>query len=201
MKAVIQELADWDRQREAEERRRLHRQAVIGRASRTVEWRRVGQWLSARLRDAPFWCGNERLHLDRPDDYWAGPPGGSGPCCTQHAFGLPRHRITAKPSVPAPHQLNFAEDVIGRRLKHPEAPIFHHLTKGRQMGFTEIAVRILAHQAFGPYAGRNIGIMAATNGKLAVKDMRRAYRLFAHIPQVIAAPLKSGAFTLINGTR
>ena len=173
----------------AEERQRRLREA-----SRTTQWSFAGGWWTRRLGEIPFWCGDERLHLDAPNDYWC------RACCTQHVFGLPLHRITGRPSCPAPHQLRFAEDVITRRERDPDAPIFHHLNKGRQMGFTEIAVRILAHQAFGAYAGRNVGIMAATNGRLAQKDLRRLYRLFGHVPQVVAAVIRSGSFGLVNGT-
>lgn len=163
-------------------------------ASRTEDWSRRGSWFTRRLAEVPFWCGDDTLHLDDPQ-YWC------YACCANHVFGLPKHRITGAPSTPAPHQLTFAEDVITRRERDPHAPIFHHLNKGRQMGFTEIAVRILAYQGFRAYSGRNVGIMAATNGKLAQKDLRRLYRLFQHVPQVIDQPLKSGTLTLLNGTR
>ena len=176
------------------ERQREERQRQLRAQSRTAQWAAEGALIAHMLRDVPFWCGDDTLHTDDPAGYW-----GYG-CCTQHVFGLPRHRITGLPCVPAPHQLRFAGDVIGKRLSDPQAPAFHHLCKGRQMGFTEIAVRILAHLAFSAYAGRNVGIMAATTGKLAVKDLRRLYALFANIPQVVAAPLKGNGFYLVNGT-
>ena len=181
-------------QRAVDEERARIRQERLQKLSQTDVWAQTGRYVAGRLASAPFWCGRDRLHLESPGKYWL------DLCCTQHAFGLPRHRLTDEPSAPVPHQLKFAEDVIELRRRSPGKALFHHLNKGRQMGFTEVAVRILAHNAFGPYAGRNVGIMAATNGRLARKDLVRLYRLFAHHPSVVKDPLKGNSFSLINGT-
>ena len=186
--------AEKRRRQEAERERRAARQRSLTARSLTPEWAREGRYYLRRLADAPFWCGDETKHKDSPDRYWM------DLCCTEHAFGLPRHRITNEPCPPAPHQLKFAEDVIEARRRSPHQPLFHHLNKGRQMGFTEVVVRILAHQGFSAYAGRNVGIMAATNGRLARKDLLRLYNLFAHIPQVLEGPVRGNSVRMRNGT-
>ena len=110
--------------------------------------------------------------------------------------------------IPTPYQLEFVEAVIAavtnpgdmsdsdwKRLHH-----MFHILKGRQMGFTEIVLRVIFHFCFSRYAGSNVGIIAATNGKLANKDLRRFYRLFKNIIQVTKGPVKSGKLELINNT-
>ena len=92
--------------------------------------------------------------------------------------------------------------------KHKDNPEYHkdfcctmfHILKGRQMGFTEIVLRVIFHFCFSRYAGSNVGIIAATNGKQANKDLRRFYRLFKTIIQVTKGPVKSGKLELINNT-
>ena len=109
-----------------------------------------------------------------------------------HVAGLPRHPATKEEMIPTPYQLEFVEAVIKavtnpgsmsekdwKRLHH-----MFHILKGRQMGFTEIVLRVIFHFCFSRYAGSNVGIIAATNGKLANKDLRRFYRLFKNIIQV-----------------
>ena len=75
----------------------------------------------------------------------------------------------------------------------------YHVVKGRQMGFTEIVLRVIQYFCLNRYAGRNVGIMAATNGKLAAKDLRRFAQLFLNIPHTVEQPIKSNKFKLNNG--
>lgn len=96
--------------------------------------------------------------------------------------------------------------IINGRLKFGDAiaqmrtPLLIHLNKGRQMGFTEIVLRVILHLCFTRYAGANVGIIAATNGSLAKKDLRRLARLFKSIPQVVEQWIKNNTIRLVNGT-
>jgi hypothetical protein len=79
-----------------------------------------------------------------------------------------------------------------------------HIVKGRQMGFTEIVLRLLFHFCFTRYPeDSNIGIMAATTGALARKDLRRFASLFKHITSVVEHWVKSTregvCMRIING--
>lgn len=140
----------------------------------------------------PFWCGDEHKHETNPE-YW------NDFCCTMHVAGLPRHPATKKEMPPTPYQLEFVNEVLkavtnpGTMSDEDWARMFHkfHISKGRQMGFTEIVLRLIFHFTFSRYAGSNIGIMAATNGALARKDLRRYYKLFVHIKSVVSQEIKA----------
>lgn len=154
------------------------------------------------LSKVDFWCGNDYLHIENPD-YQKGCT-----CCMGHIVGLPRHPAT-KLEMPLTH---FQVDLFNRILKAVTQPehmnkeewdrLHHmfHINKGRQMGFTEIILRIIQFFCFSRYAGSNVGIIAATNGKLANKDLRRFGRLFKAIPKVVAQGVKSSTFKLVNNT-
>jgi len=68
------------------------------------------------------------------------------------------------------------------------------------MGFTEIVLRFIQFFSFNRYAGQNVGIIAATNGKLADKDLRRLARLYKNIPTMVLQTVKNHIFKIINGT-
>jgi len=148
-----------------------------------------------------FWCYNDTLHLENPNYHEEG-------CCLTHMVGLPRHPATKQEMPLTPYQVDFFEQIMKavaqpkgmsdddwKRLAH-----MFHVTKGRQMGFTEIVLRFIQYFCFNRYAGSNIGIIAATNGKLADKDLRRFARLFKRIPKVVLQGMKNHTFKLINNT-
>ena len=149
----------------------------------------------------PFWCGNETLHLMDPNYTKKG-------CCLTHTVGLPKHPATQLEMPLTPYQIDFVKIVIkavtnpGKMSKEDWARLHHafHLLKGRQMGFTEIVLRLIQYFCFNRYAGRNVGIIAATNGELAKKDLRRLYRLFANIKSMLKGPLKGRIIEVINNT-
>jgi len=159
------------------------------------------QELIQKLATKPFWCGDDTLHLLDPKYKDKG-------CCITHIVGLPRHPATQLEMPLTPYQVDFVNQVIkavtnpGHMTDEEWARLHHafHLLKGRQMGFTEIVLRLIQFFCFTRYAGKNVGIIAATNGKLANKDLRRLYRLFANIPGVILGPPKAGKLEVINGT-
>lgn len=148
-----------------------------------------------------FWCYNDTLHKENPNYQEEG-------CCLTHMVGLPRHSATKEEMPLTPYQVDFFEQIMKavaqpkgmttddwKRLHHA-----FHINKGRQMGFTEIVLRFIQYFCFNRYAGSNIGIIAATNGKLADKDLRRFARLFKRIPKVVLQGVKNHTFKLINLT-
>lgn len=154
------------------------------------------------LKSLQMWCYNDTLHKEKPDTYR------DEGCCLTHTVGLPTHPATGEEMPLTPYQVEFIEAVFAavanpggisdlewKRIAHK-----FHLSKGRQMGFTEIVLRLIQYFCFSRYAGRNVGIMAATNGKLAAKDLRRFAKLFRHIPYAVASPLKNNRMVLYNDT-
>ena len=161
------------------------------------------------LASLPFWCGDDTLH-ETNSNYR------NNHCCTTHTVGLPRHSATNQEMPLTPYQVEFANIVIEATTaptadefssKNKEAleaflrlHHFFHVLKGRQMGFTEIVLRITQHFCWTRYAGYNVGIIAATNGNLAKKDLRRFARLFKHVPIVVTQWIKSNVMILANNT-
>lgn len=147
----------------------------------------------------PFWCGDTELHKKDPDYQH------TCQCCTTHIVGLPRHPATNEEMPLTPFQVDFAMKVIDGRAKFGDAiaqmrtPLLIHLNKGRQMGFTEIVLRVILHLSFSRYAGANVGIIAATNGSLAKKDLRRLARLYRSIPGVVEQWIKNNTIRIHNG--
>jgi len=148
--------------------------------------------ICGKLSKLPFWCGDNHKH-ETNLEYW------NDFCCTQHVAGLPRHPSTKKEMPPTPYQLEFVNEVINAVTK-PEGitqedwdRLYHkfHILKGRQMGFTEIVLRLIFHFTFSRYANSNVGIMAATTGALARKDLRRYSKLFIHIKKVVTQEIKA----------
>lgn len=152
------------------------------------------------LSTLPFWCGDEKLHIKNPDYKH------TAKCCTTHIVGLPRHPATNEEMPLTPYQIDLAEKVINGRknfgdtIAQMRRALKMHIKKGRQMGFTEIILRLILHLTFSRYAGANIGIIAATNGSLAKKDLRRLAILFKSIPVVVEQWIKSNTLRIVNGT-
>lgn len=146
-----------------------------------------------------FWCYNDKVHVD--PDYRH-----KAKCCYLHVVGLSKHPATREECSPTPFQIEFAEKMIHGREKFgtPEEQLLHcmkvHVNKGRQMGFTEIMLLLISYLSFSRYWGRKGAIIAATNGLLAKKDLRRLYAIFSRIPQVLNGPIKESTIFLINGT-
>jgi len=152
------------------------------------------------LATLPFWCGNDTLHKKNPDYKH------TAKCCTTHIVGLPQHPATYEEMPLTPFQLDFATKVIQGRLSFGDAiaqmrkPFMMHLNKGRQMGFTEIVLRLILHFSFTRYKGSNIGIIAGNHGALAKKDLRRLARLYKAIPGVVHQWIKNNTLLLVNDT-
>ena len=155
------------------------------------------------LKKLPFWCGHQTIHIEKPDTYQ------DEFCCLTHVVGLPRHSATNEPMPLTPYQVEFFE--IISRAKQPrkgqtKLEAMHdahkfHVNKGRQMGFTEIVLRIIQYYCFHDYQGSQVGIIAATNGSLAKKDLRRFARLFKSIPSVVKQWVKNSVMYLKTNVR
>lgn len=145
----------------------------------------TGLKLCEELRQLPFCCDDETLHIRNPD-YQS-----TARCCHSHIIGLPTHSATGEVMFLTPYQLDFANKVIhgrdnfGNAIEKLRGSLKMHIKKGRQMGFTEIVLRLILFFCFSRYAGSNIGIIAATNGSLARKDLRRFARLAKPIAPVV----------------
>jgi len=157
----------------------------------SAEQEQKGLELCEFLATLPFWCNDITLHKRNPDYQHA------AKCCTTHIVGLPRHSATDEEMVPTKYQMDLVNKVIHGREKFGDAiaqmrkALKFHIKKGRQMGFTEIVLRIIQYLCFSRYKNRKVGIIAATNGSLAKKDLRRFARLFKAIPSVIRAWISS----------
>ena len=122
-----------------------------------------------------IWCGDNHKHETNPTEYH------KDFCCSIHVAGLPVHPATNLEMPPTPYQLECLEEIMKAvtkpqdmhqedwdRLEH-----MFHILKGRQMGFTEIILRVIFHFCFSRYAGKKIGIIAGIHGNLAKKNLRR----------------------------
>lgn len=151
------------------------------------------------LSTLPFWCGNNTLHKENPDYKH------TAKCCTTHIIGLPRHSTTNEEMELTPYQVDFANKVIHGREKFGDKTtqlkksFKMHIKKGRQMGFTEIVLRLILHFSFSRYAGANVAIIAATNGALANEDLRRLAVLYKSIPSVVEQWIKNRVLRIVNG--
>lgn len=154
----------------------------------------------------PFWCGDNHKHETNPNYH-------KDFCCTQHVARLPIHPATKKEMPPTPYQLEFVRAIM-KSVTKPESMSkdewdrlehMFHILKGRQMGFTEIVLRLLFHFCFSRYAGGKIGIIAAVNGKLSNKNLRRFQAFFKNISSVLSHTIKNTdegvCILLVNETK
>ena len=94
-------------------------------------------------------------------------------------IGLPRHPSTLEPMELMSYQKEFFNDI--------DNTDYHkfHVNKSRQIGFTELILRILAYRCFNKYAGGNILIIAGTRELTAKVIMQRFKNLFYNISHEI----------------
>ncbi len=172
----------------------------------------AGLKLCEELKNTQFWCGDNKLHKKDPDYQH------TAHCCFTHIVGLPRHAATKEEMPLTPYQAELASTVLegrknfGNTVQQMRKALKLHIKKGRQMGFTEIILRIIQYLCFFRYAGSNVAIIAGTKGALARKDLRRFARLFKSIPSVIKMWIRVGrtkntefgisqnTLELVNGT-
>jgi len=95
-------------------------------------------------------------------------------------IGLPKHPATFEPMELMQYQKEFFNDI--------ENTNYHkfHINKSRQIGFTELILRILAYRCFNKYKGGNIIIIAGTRELTAKVIMQRFKNLFYNISHEIS---------------
>ena len=94
-------------------------------------------------------------------------------------IGLPRHPSTLEPTALMNYQKAFF-----KTIDHTDYHKFH-VNKSRQIGFTELILRILAFRCFNKYAGGNIIIISGTRELTAKAIMQRFKNLFYNISHEI----------------
>ena len=94
-------------------------------------------------------------------------------------IGLPKHPATFEPMALMDYQKRFFKDI--------DNTDYHkfHVNKSRQIGFTELILRILAFRCFNKYAGGNIIIIAGTRELTAKVITQRFKNLFYNISHEI----------------
>ena len=147
--------------------------------------------LESKLNMLPFWCGNKTKHKKNPDTYQL------DYCCVNHVIGLPNH-ISKGISPLTPYQIDFYDQITKNRKKAKSGNKIH-LNKARQIGMTDIVLRIILFESLHSYAGKNIVIMAGNTGSLAREDLRRLYDMYKPIKDIVLS-YKENQIKLHNGT-
>lgn len=95
-------------------------------------------------------------------------------------IGLPLDPQTYEPKALTPYQLEFYHAI--RDTKHHR----FHINKARQMGFSELILRIAAYRAVcGSYRGKSIKIIAGTRSQATKKLMDRLKDFFKNTPELV----------------
>ena len=109
-------------------------------------------------------------------------------------IGLPRHPATLQEMSLMPYQLGFVNQIPGDRNE------LYHINKSRQIGVTELILRIIAYHSFFKYRGGKILIITGTREKTAAKIMQRFKQLFQNIPWTVEESRNVLNLKLVNGT-
>lgn len=118
----------------------------------------------------PESIGKKQIKHDIPDNF----------ILFNELIGLPKHPHTNQIMPLMPYQTEFFKEV------HPTRQVKFHINKARQMGFSELVLRIIAYHSFFKYKGKQIIIIAGTGERLtATKLMRRFKMLFENIPEQV----------------
>lgn len=119
----------------------------------------------------PPFIDNLLPKFDTPDDFVK----------FNELIGLPKHPHLNNPLPLMPYQKEFFKDI------HPTRQVKFHINKSRQMGFSEIVLRIIAYHSFHKYKGKQIIIIAGTGERLTAKKlMYRLKQLYENIPHDVA---------------
>lgn len=131
------------------------------------------------IKQLKFFCGNL---VAKPD------------CCFSHRVGLPEHPATLQPMKFMPHQ----DDLVKQALS--EKHMKFHVNKSRQIGLTEICLRIIQYQVFHKYEGGRVMIIAGTREKTTKKVMGRLKQLFKPIMGTLESNSNDLLIKLKNGS-
>ena len=111
-------------------------------------------------------------------------------------IGLPKHPVTLEPQPLMKYQNDWQETVWKVRSRWKK----YHVKKGRQMGFTDVMMRIFAFGGFDYYMGKKVLNVAGTREKTAKKNHAKLRYLFNNIENQIADNGTDLYFKLKNGT-
>ena len=115
-------------------------------------------------------------------------------CCFSHVIGLPQHPATNQQMKFMPHQTDLVKQSM---VKHQ---IKFHINKSRQIGLTEIVLRIVQYHCFHKYKGGKILIIAGTREKTTKTVMNRLKILFNEIHSTVKDDRHDLHIVLKNGT-
>ncbi len=111
-----------------------------------------------------------------------------------HLIGRPEHPDTLLPHDLAAYQMEFFS-----RIQSSSNHKFHAV-KSRQIGFTELMIRILQYKIFHEYQGKLVVIVAGTREKTTKEIFGRFMGLFHNIPWVIKERKGDLHTVFTNGT-
>jgi len=100
-------------------------------------------------------------------------------CCLTHIAGLPKHPYTLQSMPLMPYQVRFKK-IIDNTKRHK-----FHINKARQMGFSELVLRIFQERGFKKWQKKQNIYVTGTREKLAKKIMARFKELYRRIPDVV----------------
>jgi len=126
--------------------------------------------------------------------FFCGQTIGKNNCCFSHLVGLPKHPATLQPMKFMPHQLDLTKQSM---VKHQ---VKFHINKSRQIGLTEIVMRIVQYHCFHKYKGGKILIIAGTREKTTKTVMNRLKMLFDNIRSTVKDDKHDLHILLKNGT-
>jgi len=109
-------------------------------------------------------------------------------------IGLPKHPATYESMKLMPFQNSFFK-IIDTTRYHK-----FHINKARQMGFSELILRIIAYRSDNKYRGKQIKIIAGTRKNATIKLMNRLKELFRNYPNEIENSGNDLYLELKNGT-
>jgi hypothetical protein len=110
-------------------------------------------------------------------------------------IGLPKHPAPPYPEMPLmPFQNSFFKTIDNTKYHK------FHINKARQMGFSELILRIIAYRAFNKYQGNQIKILAGTRSGATIKLMDRLKDLFRNFAHEIENNADNLYLELKNGT-
>ena len=126
--------------------------------------------------------------------FFCGQANSKNNCCFSHIVGLPKHPATNEQMKFMPHQLDLTkQSMVDRQVKF-------HINKSRQIGLTEIVLRIVQYHCFHKYKGGKILIIAGTREKTTKTVMNRLKMLFNEIRPTVKDDRHDLNILLKNGT-
>ena len=147
---------------------------------------------------------NNEINRLREMEFWSDVHNKNKDCCFNHAIGLPKHPATGEPCHLTPYQVEFFEIVVNEITK-PATSVDtkqkgHRFVviNGRQMGFTELVLRIIYYFSLNRYVGKNVVIIPATNKRLGKAILGRL-KEFGGISKLTASQSQTH-LKLKNGT-